>query len=188
MRRKTLLRNIGSNCAMYRMLHDTSAHVALRRFQCIQITLLVLSVILSAEAVFRLLQNSVSNILQTILIFVVALLSTLNNFIKYQERAEQHKTAKKAYATMYTSILTTLLSVPVDADIDLKILKQFMSAYDALEVESPDVSNRLLEAYKTNDQSLYRHVDIEHAPVFNCNNQSNIHEMIHAVESDDVVV
>lgn len=83
---------------------------------------------------------------------VAAVLSTFQTFFGYSENAAKHKNAGNQYSSLYRrlAIITTQLATSgFDQSKISGELEQIRAAWDAIELEAPDVADELYDLAKT---------------------------------------
>lgn len=139
-----LIVTIGYNCGIYKQLHEQSSRFYKKVNKTINLSLLILSVFLTTDSVLNLLKDDVLIIIQKIIIFIVAIISIMNNFLKYGEISEQHLQAANSFNLIYNDIRNMMCIYRKDRMNAVKYIQQTLKEYDQLEINSPEISQRLL--------------------------------------------
>jgi hypothetical protein len=140
-----LIVTIGYNCGIYKQLHEQSSRFYKKLNKIINLSLLVFSVFLTTDSIINLLKDDVLLIVQKIIIFIVAIISILNNFLKYGELSEQHLQASNSFNLIYNDIRNMMCIYRKDRMNAVKYIQQTLKEYDQLEISSPEISSRLLK-------------------------------------------
>ena len=139
-----LIVTIGYNCGIYKQLHEQSCRFYKKVNKAINLSLLVLSVFLTTDSIINLLKDDILIIVQKIIIFIVAIISIMNNFLKYGELSEQHQQASSSFNLIYNDIRNVMCIYRKDRINAVKYIQQTLKEYDQLEINSPEISQRLL--------------------------------------------
>lgn len=139
-----LIVTIGYNCGIYKQLHEQSCRFYKKVNKAINLSLLVLSVFLTTDSIINLLKDDILIIVQKIIIFIVAIISIMNNFLKYGELSEQHQQAASSFNLIYNDIRNMMCIYRKDRINAVKYIQQTLKEYDQLEINSPEISQRLL--------------------------------------------
>jgi hypothetical protein len=144
-----LIVNIGYNCGIYKQLHEQSSRFYKQLNKIINLSLLVFSVFLTTDSVINLLKDDILLIVQKVIIFIVAIISIMNNFLKYGELSEQHLQAANAFNLVYNDIRNMMCIYRKDRMNAVKYIQQTLKEYDQLEIESPEIPQRLIKKMET---------------------------------------
>jgi hypothetical protein len=157
-----LIVSIGYNCGIYKQLHDESARYYKKLSKIISLSLLVLSVFLTTDSIINLLKDDVFIIIQKIIIFIVAIISIINNFLKYGERSEQHLQSANSFNIIYNDVRNMMCIYRKDRINAVKYVQQTLKEYDQLEISSPEIPNKFIKKMenKINTNDTYKYKDI----------------------------
>jgi hypothetical protein len=144
-----LVVGIGYNCGIYKQLHEQSSRYYKKLNKGISLSLLVLSVFLSTDSIINLLKDDILLIVQKVIIFIVAIISIMNNFLKYGEISEQHLQASNSFNIIYNDIRNMMCIYRKDRMNAVKYIQQTIKEYDHLEISSPEIPNRLIKKMET---------------------------------------
>jgi hypothetical protein len=140
-----LIVGIGYNCGIYKQLHDQSSRYYKKLNKGISLSLLVLSIFLTTDSIINLLKDDILIIVQKVIIFIVAIISIMNNFLKYGEISEQHLQAANSFNIIYNDIRNMMCIYRKDRMNAVKYIQQTIKEYDHLEISSPEIPNRLIK-------------------------------------------
>lgn len=144
-----LIVSIGYNCGIYKQLHEQSSRFYKKLNKIINLSLLVFSVFLTTDSVINLLKDDILLIVQKVIIFIVAIISIMNNFLKYGELSEQHLQAANTFNLVYNDIRNMMCIYRKDRMNAVKYIQQTLKEYDQLEISSPEIPQRLIKRMET---------------------------------------
>lgn len=144
-----LIVSIGYNCGIYKQLHEQSSRFYKKLNKIINLSLLVFSVFLTTDSVINLLKDDILLIVQKVIIFIVAIISIMNNFLKYGELSEQHLQAANTFNLVYNDIRNMMCIYRKDRMNAVKYIQQTLKEYDQLEISSPEIPQRLIKSMET---------------------------------------
>lgn len=142
-----LIVSIGYNCGIYKQLHEQSSRFYKKINKIISLSLLILSVFLTFDSILELLRNDffIFNIFEKMISFIIAIISIINNFLKYGELSQQHLQAANSFNLIYNDIRNMMCIYRKDRINAVKYIQQTLKEYDQLEINSPEISSRLLK-------------------------------------------
>jgi hypothetical protein len=140
-----LIVDIGYNCGIYKQLHEQSARYYKKLNKGINLSLLIFSVFLTTDSIINLLKDDVLIIIQKIIIFMVAVISIMNNFLKYGELSEQHLQSSNSFNLIYNDIRNMMCIYRKDRMNAVKYIQQTIKEYDHLEISSPEIPERFIK-------------------------------------------
>lgn len=155
-----LIVTIGYNCGIYKQLHEQSSRFYKKFNKIINLSLLVLSVFLTTDSIINLLKDDILIIVQKVIIFIVAIISIMNNFLKYGELSEQHLQAANSFNLIYNDIRNTMCIYRKDRMNAVKYIQRTLKDYDQLEISSPEISMRLIKKMENKIQKDDKYKDI----------------------------
>lgn len=144
-----LIVSIGYNCGIYKQLHEQSSRFYKKLNKIINLSLLVFSVFLTTDSVINLLKDDILLIVQKVIIFIVAIISIMNNFLKYGELSEQHLQAANTFNLVYNDIRNMMCIYRKDRMNAVKYIQRTLKEYDQLEISSPEIPQRLIKRMET---------------------------------------
>lgn len=144
-----LIVDVGYNCGIYKQLHEQSARYYKKLNKGINLSLLIFSVFLTTDSIINLLKDDVLLIVQKIIIFIVAIISIMNNFLKYGELSEQHLHSSNSFNLVYNDIRNMMCIYRKDRMNAVKYIQQTIKEYDQLEISSPEIPERLIKQMET---------------------------------------
>ena len=151
--------SIGENSASYKWMHEKCAnyHKFIHRFT--SILLIILSTALSAETIIptnNYNDNDNNNcnsdftldIIKRIFVYIVTVLSVLQNFLKSQETGEKHLIASNAFSNLYHDIQQQMCMFRRDRINATRYVSDCLKQYDSLIINNPDISSHVLKKLK----------------------------------------
>jgi hypothetical protein len=157
-----LIVGIGYNCGIYKQLHDHSAKYYKRCNKIINLSLLILSVFLTTDSIINLLKDDALIIIQKVIIFIIAIISIMNNFLKYSELSEQHLYAANSFNMIYNDIRNMMCIYKKDRMNAVKYIQHTLKEYDHLEIASPEISARFIKTmeHKIKTDDKYKNISM----------------------------
>ena len=92
-----------------------------------------------------LLQGEILIIIQKIFIFIIAIISVLNNFLKFSELSIQHAHSASSFNLIYNEIRNMMCIYRKDRFNAVKYIQNMMKEYDHLEISSPEIPDNLIK-------------------------------------------
>lgn len=140
-----LIVGIGYNCGIYKQLHEESSRYYKRLNKGINLSLLILTVFLTTDSIINLLKGDILIIIQKVILFIVAIISIVNNFLKFSETSEQHLYAANSFNIIYNEIRNTMCVYKKDRINAIRYMQQTIKEYDHLEISSPEIPKRFIK-------------------------------------------
>ncbi len=155
-----LIVTIGYNCGIYKQLHEQSSRYYKKLNKIINLSLLIFSIFLTTDSIINLLKDDILIIVQKIIIFIVALISIINNFLKLGELSEQHLQASNSFNIIYNDIRNMMCIYRKDRFNAIKYIQQTLKEYDHLEISSPEIPPRFITSIenKIKQDDKYKHI------------------------------
>lgn len=142
-----LIVSIGENAAAYKWMHEKSNSKYLFYNKLLSITIIIFNTVLTTQT-FIPNENEIIAISKKIFIYIVTLLSVVNNFLKYEELAANHLNAIKQFSEMYHDIQQQMCMYRKDRENASQYIKKVIKNYDTLIVTSPDINSSVLNEFK----------------------------------------
>ena len=140
-----LVVGIGYNCGIYKQLHEQAAARYKTYNKIINLSLLIFSIFLTTDSILTLLQGEILIIIQKIFIFIIAIISVLNNFLKFSELSIQHAHSASSFNLIYNEIRNMMCIYRKDRFNAVKYIQNMMKEYDHLEISSPEIPDNLIK-------------------------------------------
>lgn len=175
-----LIVSLGYTSAIYKSLHEQTSGKYERYNKCLSLSLLILSVFLSADSIINISPSEIIMIFQKIIIFLIAIFSIFNSFLKFGELSTQHSYSANSYSIIYHDIQHTMCMYRRDRPHAIKYIQNIMREYDHLEVSSPSISESLINKMNNNlkhsNMSIPKLADkIQKIEIIS---ENNIHNMV----------
>ena len=144
--------SIGENSASYKWMHEKCAgyHKFVHKFT--SILLIILSTVLSAETIIP---NNVQcnsdftlDIIRRVFVYMVTVLSVIQNFLKFEETSGKHLIAVGAFSNLYHDIQQQMCMFRRDRINATRYVSDCLKQYDSLIINNPDISSRVLKKFK----------------------------------------
>lgn len=134
---ESLLISIGKDCLEYKRLHYQSYMRFNLYNKIINFSLIILSSALSVQTLVDNPSTATPGvnafiIIRRIIIYIVAVLSLLQQFMKYEEQSIKHQSHSKMYSQLYHTIQQTLCFPRKDRGLATVILSQLYRRFDNL--------------------------------------------------------
>ncbi len=111
---------------------------------------------------------SITRIIYPIILYLTAILNSLQHFLNYEKLAEQHRTSSLRYNLLYNNINRMLALEPQQRQLVNDYFTWCNKEYDNLFQSSPDISKNTVDLFnKEFKTSLVNHVKL------NCNNKND---------------
>lgn len=140
-----LVVGLGYNCGIYKQLHEQAAKKYKTYNKIINLSLLIFSIFLTTDSILTLLQGEILIIIQKIFIFIIAIISVLNNFLKFSELSIQHAHSASSFNLIYNEIRNMMCIYRKDRYNAVKYIQDIMKEYDHLEISSPEIPENLIK-------------------------------------------
>lgn len=139
---------IGENSASYKWMHEQSARNYNNINKILNIIMIILSTSLSAETLFTQNELLYINILRRILVYIMTILSVIQNFLKYEKLASSHINSALKFATLYHSIQQEMCMYRRKRKKATEYVNDIIKQYDSLVLNSPVINNMVLDHFK----------------------------------------
>lgn len=148
-----LIISIGENAASYKWMHEKSHSKYKLYNKILSILTILLNGVLSTQTIYN---NEVEcnyPIVQRIFIYIVTLLSIINNFLKLQELSINHLNASSKYAEMYHDIQQQMCMYRKDRINAVKYVHDMLKKSDNIRISSPDIDKHVVSEFKRKFQN-----------------------------------
>lgn len=142
-----LVVSIGYSSSIYKNLHEKTAYRYAFCNKLINLPLLMLTVILSTNAITDFLDSQYV-IIRKLIVFVVTIFSVLNTFMNYTELSTKHLHSANSFNIIYNDIRNTMCIYRKDRQNAVKYIQTIMKEYDHLEVSSEEIPKSLIKKMK----------------------------------------
>jgi len=163
------IKQIGSKCAAYKWLHEKSW----KRYKFLHlflgfchITLVSLTSVLNVLTI--LIPMIRPEVITAVLLFTSIFISLSQQFLKYEELAEKHRTAAAHYSGLYYNILRQFSAQSIDRDGALSYFKWLIKEYDNTYSSSPPVSDKIIKLFRKKykrDPDIEKGLEVEDATI-----------------------
>lgn len=138
-----LIASIGENCKVYKVAHKKSASKYYMCSRIISVLIVALNSVLSVQ----------SSMLEVelpfrIIIYIVTVVSVINNFLDYQVLATKHKTASGLFSEITHAVQQQMCNYRRDRELAVKYIQETLKRYDHIIANAPSLSDRSLETLK----------------------------------------
>lgn len=143
--------SIGENAASYKWMHEKNALLDKRGNDFISILLILLSTILSADTILSYSQgetNETVTILIKVFIYIINILSVLQQFLKLQESSNLHMEYANSFIRLYHDIqqqMSTYRSHRLNAS---KYVSDCIKKFDSLIIKGPTINYFIVKHFK----------------------------------------
>lgn len=149
--------SIGENAASYKWMHEKNANIHKTIFTITSIILIVLSTILSTESILP--DHSdiyAQSIIRKVIIYIITVVSILQNFLKSQEKGEKHLTYANLFGELYHDIQQQMCNYRRNRINATKYLSNCLKHYDNIVLNGPDISQYIINKFK----KIFRNAEI----------------------------
>lgn len=144
---ENLIVSIGENSMSYKWMHEKCSVKYARRNKALSLFTIVFNSILSVQTIFNNDQSMLLNIVFKIFIWIVTLISIINNFLDYQKLSAKHSFASNAFSELYRDIQKQTCLYRKDRLNAVKYVTNIFKKFDNLENTSPDIDNDILREF-----------------------------------------
>lgn len=144
---ETLIVSVGENAASFKWMHDKCSYRYSLNNKIINILIICFNAVLSAES-FIPTDNYAVSITQKVLIYIVTLMSVINNFLKYEQLATKHLNSSSVFGELYHDIQQQMCMYRKDRSNAVKYISDTLKRYDSLIASSPDITDSVLVQFK----------------------------------------
>lgn len=143
--------SIGENAASYKWMHERNALLDRRGNDFISICLILLSTILSADTILSYSQgetNEIITIIIKVFIYIINILSVLQQFLKLQESSNLHMEYANSFIRLYHDIqqqMSTYRSHRLNAS---KYVSDCIKKFDLLVIKGPRINYFIVKHLK----------------------------------------
>lgn len=136
-----LIAKLGQDAAAYKWMHIKSASIKIGFDRFLGMLLVVLNGILTAQSAFSVKTNYNTEEPKYIksIIYIVTLISIINNFLGYQSSATSHKHFGNELGQIVHDIQATMCLYKKDRPNAIKFIQSKMKRYDTLLESSPEI-------------------------------------------------
>ena len=141
--------SVGENSASYKWMHDKSAQVYSTLHKMLGFILIIINTGLSAQTLLP--TNSeipAINILRQIFIYIVTLVSVMQNFLKYEELKSKHNSASNKFSNLYHNIQQEMSMFRRSRVNATQYVSNTLKEYDSLIVSGPDIHWYAISQFK----------------------------------------
>jgi hypothetical protein len=145
--------SVGENAAAYKWMHEKSAANFKALSQIFSIIQIIISTLLSAETIIPSSNTSTSiDILRRILVYMMTVLSILQNFLKYEELSERHNSASNSFGHLYHEIQEQMCMYRRYRHNATKYVSLVLKQYDSFVVNGPSIEKGIINKFKSTFQ------------------------------------
>ena len=144
-----LIISIGENSASYKWMHERCSNYNKRIYNITSIILIILSSTLSAETFIPDNTSNLGfNITKQLIVYLITVISILQNFLKSEEYAEKHTTAAGEFNKLYHDIQQQMCRFRRDRHDASKYVSNCLTKYDSLIITHPDINKWVIRNFK----------------------------------------
>jgi hypothetical protein len=141
--------SIGENAASYKWMHENSANECKFIYSCISIISIILTTGLSAEiTLFSGNSDYTITILKQMIIYIVNVLTIVQNFLRYQELYQKHLFAAGDFSELYHDIQQQMCMYRRERVPGTMYVSECLKKYDSFIVRNPEIGSRILARFK----------------------------------------
>ena len=144
-----LIISIGENSASYKWMHEHCSNYNKRIYNITSIFLIILSSTLSAETFIPDKKIDIGlSITKQLIVYLITVVSILQNFLKSEEFAEKHTTAAGEFSKLYHGIQQQMCRFRRDRYDASKYVSNCLTKYDSLIITYPDINKWVIRNFK----------------------------------------
>lgn len=148
-----LIISIGENAASYKWMHEKSHSKYTLYNKMLSLFTIVLNGTLSTQTIYNDQSDNSFILIQKILIYIVTLLSIINNFLKLQELSIKHQNSSSQYSDIYHDIQQQMCMYRKDRINAVKYIHNMLKKSDNIRISSPDIDKDILNEFKKKFQN-----------------------------------
>lgn len=150
-RNESVIVNIGKNCEKYMTLHNLSSSKYTLYNRIVSVVIIFFNSGLSIQTIFGDSSDKCNNnnglvITQNIFIYIVTLLSVINNFLKFEKFSTKHKYSSIKFSELYHNIQKIMCAYRKDRPNAVKYISDAFKKYDNLIMESPTIPSNIMKS------------------------------------------
>jgi hypothetical protein len=138
-----LIASIGENSEAYKWMHEKASKRYYLMNRIVGIFIVVLNAVLSAQTTFT--ADCQKDIFQKVLIYIVTILSVINNFLNFQELATNHKNASSHFGDITHDVQQQMCLYRKDRESAVKYVQHTLKKYDSVNTNSPAMPDYILK-------------------------------------------
>jgi len=142
-----LLLIYGQSSTYYKLAHEKASSKYELYNKIFSLSLVIINGSLSTYTSFN---DNKTQIIQRLLIYVVTLISVVNNFLKFQELSSNHKNSAKRYSKLSHDIEQQTCLYKKDRPNALKYIKEISTKLDLYNSSSPLIPNSISKELRKN--------------------------------------
>lgn len=145
-----ILISLGENAAAYKWLHETSGSFFSTMAKILSIITILISTAMSAETFIPSESRNTDNILlfNQICIYIITVISVLQRFLKYEQRATKHFTKGRAFGELYHNIQQKMASYRREREDASVYMSKSVKNYDNIVMDSPHIPQIIIKRFK----------------------------------------
>jgi hypothetical protein len=145
--------SIGENAAAYKWMHEKSSSNYKAISQVLSIVQIIISTLLSAETILPSSTTSASiDILRRVLVYIMTVISVLQNFLKYEELSERHNSASNSFGRLYHEIQEQMCMYRRHRHNATKYVSLVLKQYDSFVINGPNIEKGIINKFKSTFQ------------------------------------
>lgn len=146
--------SIGENAASYKWMHEKSQALYSTTSKVLSLLVIILNTGLSAQTILPNIAiqsdfKDAINLSQNIFIYMVTIISVIQNFLKYEELATKHNTCASNFGLLYHEIQQQMCTYRKERFLASKYISDVLKRYDNLVVNSPKIGGIILYQFKS---------------------------------------
>lgn len=142
---------IGEHAASYKWMHEKNATIDKRLNDIISLSLILLSTVLSADTILNYSEgttNEVVTILIKIFIYIINILSVLQQFLKLQESSNVHMEYANSFIHLYHDIQQQMSTYRIHRLNASRYISDCIKKYDTLVIKGPRINSFIVNEFK----------------------------------------
>lgn len=143
--------SIGENAASYKWMHERNALLDRRGNDFISISLILLSTVLSADTILSYSQggtNETITIIIKVFIYIINILSVLQQFLKLQENSNLHMEYANSFIRLYHDIQQQMSTYRIHRLNATKYVSDCIKKFDSLIIKGPRINSFIVKHFK----------------------------------------
>jgi len=143
-----ILISIGENSASYKWLHDASGSLYSTISKAMSIALILITTSMTSITIVP--SGTIAiGIFNQVCTYIITIISILQRFLKYEQRATMHYTQSKEFERLYHDIQQKMSLYRKERGKAVSTMSKTLKVYDDLILNSPSISNYIVNKFKT---------------------------------------
>ncbi len=147
---ESILGNLGEQAAGLKWMHDQSASLYAGIHQTMAVLVIVLGATLSIEtSIPNQREDTGVTLYKKVAIYLITLISAIQNFLKYEQRAARHKECSNSFSVIYREIQQKMSMYRKDRGNAQTYVSNITKEFDSRNLDAPGLNMLVVGRFKT---------------------------------------